>query len=448
MSIQVTCDECFTDYKLKEELAGKKVRCKECSAIIKVPAAAVDDLDDYGFDEDEAEEKPRRPPALPGKKSAGSKARRAPADDFEDLPLPKSKGKSKKGSKGPPTWLDRVPNGVAISVMWVTIVGLCTVIAVFGRGAGDAQAFQRFIEQDVGADDGDFEGNQAPLVVAPGTGTLVDARRGFRTQLDDEYQSGEPVEPPPPNIFQVVQYTSPAGQMAAYLTPNPGDGVKRPAIIWITGGECNTIGNVWEPMPPQNDQSAAAYRNLGIVMMFPSLRGGNENPGFQEGFFGEVDDVIAATEYLAQQPHVDPNRIYLGGHSTGGTLALLVAECSDRYRAVFSFGPVHDVRGYGGEFVPVDESKQQEMLLRSPGSWLHCITKPVFVIEGRNGNSEALQAMQRISTSSTIQFLTVEGQDHFSVLGPINQMLAHKILQDIGPTTNLALTAQEVNQAF
>jgi hypothetical protein len=25
--------------------------------------------------------------------------------------------------------------------------------------------------------------------------------------------------------------------------------------------------------------SAAAYRNAGIVMMFPSLRGGNENPG-------------------------------------------------------------------------------------------------------------------------------------------------------------------------
>lgn len=49
--------------------------------------------------------------------------------------------------------------------------------------------------------------------------------------------------------------------------------------------------------------------------------------------------------HLAHQPYVDPNRIYLGGHSTGGTLALMTAEASDRFRAVFAFGPVSDVRG-------------------------------------------------------------------------------------------------------
>ena len=37
--------------------------------------------------------------------------------------------------------------------------------------------------------------------------------------------------------------------------------------------------------------------------------------------------------FLAAQPYVDPARIYLGGHSTGGTLALLVAECSETFRA-------------------------------------------------------------------------------------------------------------------
>ena len=33
-------------------------------------------------------------------------------------------------------------------------------------------------------------------------------------------------------------------------------------------------------------------------MMFPSLRGGNNNPGSKEGFFGEVDDVLAAADLL------------------------------------------------------------------------------------------------------------------------------------------------------
>ena len=66
-------------------------------------------------------------------------------------------------------------------------------------------------------------------------------------------------------------------------------------------------------------------------MMFPSLRGGNDNPGNKEGFLGEVDDVLAAADFLSKQEFVDPNRIYLGGHSTGGTLVLLVAACSNKF---------------------------------------------------------------------------------------------------------------------
>ena len=55
-------------------------------------------------------------------------------------------------------------------------------------------------------------------------------------------------------------------------------------------------------------------------------------------------------DYLAGQPYVDPERVYLGGHSTGGTLVMLVAASSDRSRAMFSFGPVEDVSGYGSEY--------------------------------------------------------------------------------------------------
>ena len=83
------------------------------------------------------------------------------------------------------------------------------------------------------------------------------------------------------------------------------------------------------PVPPQGPLRAAitaAYRRAGIVMMYPSLRGGNDNPGRREGFLGEVDDILAAAEYLARESYVDPGRIYLGGHSTGGTLAMLAAE--------------------------------------------------------------------------------------------------------------------------
>jgi dipeptidyl aminopeptidase/acylaminoacyl peptidase len=288
-------------------------------------------------------------------------------------------------------------------------------------------------------------------VAQPGSaaGSLAEARRGFRTRLVRRETADEPVPPPPPNIFQVVWYPAPVGKLAAYLTPDPKDGRKRPAIIWITGGDCNTIGDVWSPAPANNDQTASAYRQAGIVMMFPSLRGGNTNPGFKEGFLGEVDDVLAAADFLAQQPYVDPNRIYLGGHSTGGTLALLVAECSDRFRAVFSFGPADDVRGYGHEFLPFDLSNPREIELRSPGRWLHAIKSPTFVFEGTvNSNIQSLQNMARSCTNPNVRFLPVPGADHFSVLAPTNRLIAEKILRDTGPTCNLNFTPEELRKLF
>lgn len=115
----------------------------------------------------------------------------------------------------------------------------------------------------------------------------------------------------------------------------------------MTGGDCNSIDALDDPDHPAdlaNEHAAAApYRKAGLVTMFPSLRGGNTSPGRREGFFGEVDDLIAAAQWLARQDYVDPERIYLGGHSTGGTLALLVAESTDRFRAVFALGSVADV---------------------------------------------------------------------------------------------------------
>jgi dipeptidyl aminopeptidase/acylaminoacyl peptidase len=281
--------------------------------------------------------------------------------------------------------------------------------------------------------------------------SLLEARRGFKTTLVPQRHAKEPVEPAPPKIFRTITYPAPAGNMAAYLSPDPGDSKKHPVIIWITGGDCNSIGDVWSPAPRGNDQTASAYRKAGIVMMFPSLRGGNANPGAKEGFLGEVDDVLAAAEFLARQSYVDTNHIYLGGHSTGGTLALLVAEASNRFRAVFAYGPVADVSGYGEDsgFLPFDLHNRQEVKMRSPGYWLASIQSPVWVLEGtQQSNISSLRAMARKSTNPKAHFIEIKGADHFADLAPTNELLARKILQDTAKTSNLTLSADEVNQNF
>jgi dipeptidyl aminopeptidase/acylaminoacyl peptidase len=276
--------------------------------------------------------------------------------------------------------------------------------------------------------------------------TLADARRGFQTVLIRKETANEPVEEPPEKLFEKVTYPATPGMLAAYVTPDPGDGKKHPAIVWITGGDCNTIGDVWSEAEPDDDQTAAQYRKAGLVMMFPSLRGGNENPGFKEGFLGEVEDVLAAAEYLGRLPYVDPERIYLGGHSTGGTLALLVAESSDRFKAVFSFGPVGVIAGYGPEFLFYDISNSLETKLRTPLLWLDSISTPTFVIEGTEGNIDQLKLMQGRTKNPQITWLPVAGQDHFAVLAPVNGLIAKKIAED--SAGEFGLTESEVIGAF
>lgn len=253
-------------------------------------------------------------------------------------------------------------------------------------------------------------------------------------------------------MFRKVSYQAAPGAMAAYLTPDPRDGRKHPAIVWITGGDCNSIGDVWTAQQADNDQSAAAYRQAGIVMMFPSLRGGNNNPGQHESFLGEVDDVIAAADYLAQQSYVDPARIYLGGHSTGGTLALLVSECTDRFRAVFSFGPVENAASYGERFNTYDINDRAERRVRAPVLWLHCIASPTFIMEGSSAqgtsNIDALRFMEKYNTNRQAHFLAVPGADHFTILAPTNRFLAAQIVRDTGATCRISFTASDLAQNF
>jgi acetyl esterase/lipase len=272
--------------------------------------------------------------------------------------------------------------------------------------------------------------------------TLPAARAKFHTKLIDSEQEEVDVAPwPPPNSFRLVQYDAGPGKLAAYLTQDPNDGARHPAIIWITGGDSNAIGPVWTASDPADDQTAAQYREAGIVTMYPSLRGGHNNPGQREGFYGEVDDVLRAADFLAKESYVDPARIYLGGHSTGGTLVLLVAAAApkDKFRAVFAFGPIHDVAAYGvpNPFCPFDTSNPREFELRSPVRWINTVMTPTLVFEGtEQGNLDSLLMIKARSKNSLVRFFPVKGFTHFNVLAPANKFLASQI---IGPWSRSAL---------
>jgi pimeloyl-ACP methyl ester carboxylesterase len=259
---------------------------------------------------------------------------------------------------------------------------------------------------------------------------LQAAREGFVTKVSMP-ASGTPLPEPPSQLFVRSDYRNPQNRtLAAYVTPDPGDGRKHPAIIWLTGGDSNTLDDFWTEGAEANDQSASAYRKAGLVMMFPTLRGGNRDAGGKEFFYGEVDDVLAAAGQLAQLPYVDAEYIYLGGHSTGGTLALLTAEASARFKAVFAFGAVSRMNRYPDSLVPdsilADSSENK---LRSPIHWLDGITTPTWLIEGAEapGNHEELDDLCGHTRNPAVHCISVPGFNHFSVLGQVSHVIAARL---------------------
>lgn len=271
------------------------------------------------------------------------------------------------------------------------------------------------------------------LHASPDLWPLIRAKQHFETKLLKRENVGLAAQVPPQDVLKLISYKGPLGDMAAYVSPSPGDGKRHPAIIWLVGGFSNSIGDfAWTPGPEANDQSASGFRDAGIVMLYPSLRGGNDNPGCIENFMGEVDDVVAAARHLATLDYVDPERIYLGGHSTGGTLALLVAASTDQFRAVFALGPVGDVRGYGAETLAFDTSDNKEALLRAPKVWLKYIKTRTHIFEGAKnpGNADELAVLEQAKGRAPVTCHLIPDGNHFSIIRPLVTKIAKRIQEN------------------
>lgn len=289
-----------------------------------------------------------------------------------------------------------------------------------------------------------------PPASAQEAGSLLEARQGFVTKLREKKRDEEGMPRPPAELFRLETYKSGLGGMQALVSvapPGAKPGQRFPAILWVTGGwPPGAIGSdAWERPDPDNDQSAQAYRRAGLVMMYPSFRGSCGNPGQQEGFYGEVDDLLAAADHLAKLPYVDPDQLYLGGHSTGGTLALLAAAAtSTRFKAVISFGPVGRVEGYGADSLPFDPARERELALRNPIEHLARIKVPTYVIEGsERGNASSVRAIAKASQNPKLRCFVIEGANHFDVLSPLNRHIARELAGG-----SLELTQEELQAAF
>jgi dipeptidyl aminopeptidase/acylaminoacyl peptidase len=108
-----------------------------------------------------------------------------------------------------------------------------------------------------------------------------------------------------------------------------------PAILWLHGGQESQYDYGF------NFRVQLFVAN-GYVVVMPNVRGsGGRGLDFALALnkaYGtkDVEDVIVATDYVIEQGYVDPDRLGVGGWSSGGTLTNFVIAKTDRFAGAVS----------------------------------------------------------------------------------------------------------------
>jgi len=191
-----------------------------------------------------------------------------------------------------------------------------------------------------------------------------DVREHFRTKL---LKKGAAPQKAPklkiPNGVSEIEFPSGELRFKAWINrPDAKDAKKLPAVVFLHGGFAFGKED-WEMARP--------YRDAGYIVMAPTLRGENGQAGDFSLFYDEVGDALAAADYLSKQPFVDSERLFVAGHSVGGTHALLAAMASNRFRAAASFSASPDQvlyckYGINKAQIPFDTTNAKELEVRSP----------------------------------------------------------------------------------
>ena len=286
--------------------------------------------------------------------------------------------------------------------------------------------------------------------------TLEEAHKNFKTKIVDGQKTefvpdGKPDIPPKNSKFSLVNYPSKLGEMPMYITAKENNGKKYPAIIYLNGGFGGTM-EIWgKEAPKDNYQRADAFKRDEFVLFVPSARAENNNPGKFEMFYGEIEDLEEARKYVASLPYVDPNRIYLVGHSTGGTKAVLLSEYSKGFRAVFAMGAATELMSlekydYAGMNPPFDRTNPREIAVRSSLRYMRSITAPTFHFEGKDDSQPVYRVMQKVADKYQLPFKSYEitGGNHFNIIYPLTTMIAQKILADTGAKTNIQFSDGDI----
>jgi len=127
--------------------------------------------------------------------------------------------------------------------------------------------------------------------------------------------------------------------------PNFDPAKKYPVVMLIHGGPEGEWGESWSYR-----WNAQVFAGAGYVVVMPNPHG---SIGYGQKFTEDIkldwggkpyDDIMAATDYTAKLPYVDPDRIAAAGASYGGYMINWILGHTSRFKCLVSHDGVFDLR--------------------------------------------------------------------------------------------------------
>lgn len=413
MAIKVTCPECFRDYQIPDQYAGKKVKCKGCGAAIRVEEDP--ELEDPSFGSlPQPSAFSASPPPRAGSQPAG--ARRKP--------------KSSSSSNTTKWVLGILGGGLAL-----------ILLCCGGAGLWVRHAFNEAVEQQAGTID--VYPNQ------PGFGAPESLFPVAQIPVPQFPELGEgiPLEGSQIAIYNVDLGSIPANtgapgmQMTMRVYVPPGDHAPQslPCVLVAPAGTDLLSGMMLDDSDYHDE--TLPYAEAGMVVIHYSIDGDeyeDEDESeeasatypyahFRAACAGVVNTRNALEFARAKLPMVNPNKVYTAGHSSAGTLALLAAEHEPRLAGAIAYAPATDVKSRLAELAEVPfmgmlYPKLKEFVTQSsPDTHIDDLKTPVFLFHAKDDSNVPFADSQTFADAlkqqgKDVTFESTPTGDHYDAM--------------------------------
>lgn len=352
-------------YDIRDEFAGKTVPCKQCGAKFRVPDPAFD-----GF-EFEHDARPARA------------ARRASPDDDYDY-TPRNRAPRRRSSSG-------APKAVLIGLAVLIGISVCAGAGyLVYRYVGTSDEAEPDSEAKPSLQAATFPDLLEPKIL-PGSGAKVyfvdcgavagsNNGPGSRMKMRVYLPAGDHAAK---SLGCVL--VAPAGTTLLHGNDMDNDDYHDETLPYVQAGYAVVFYSIDGPLNNQNNSAelAAAYKK------------------FKAAEAGVVNGRRALEFVLAKLPQVDPQRIYSAGHSSAGTLSLLLTAKEPRIAAGIAYAPATDVESR----LRVLRSKHSAQQLlpglkdflheSSPRNHVDKYRQPLFVFHARSDTNEPILRTNR-----------------------------------------------------